>query len=175
MLEVKVIEGLGTTIDVVLVDGILKVQDTIILQGFNGAIVTQIRALLTPHPMKEMRVKAEYIHHQKIRGAMGIKISAPGLEHAIAGSELLTATGETAIEAARLEIEGNLIDIMDKYVDKGCEGVCVQASTLGSLEALLEFLLQSKIPVCSIAIGPVHKKDVMKAMKALASGSGASN
>ena len=56
---------------------------------------------------------------------------------------------------------------MDKFVDKTAEGVCVQASTLGSLEALLEFLLDKKIPVCSIAIGPVHKKDVMKAMKAL--------
>ena len=39
-LEVKVIEGLGTTIDVVLVNGVLKVGDTIILQGFNGPIVT---------------------------------------------------------------------------------------------------------------------------------------
>jgi len=63
VLEVKVIEGLGTTIDVVLVNGLLKVQDTIVLQGFNGPIVTQVRALLTPQPMKEMRVKAEYIHH----------------------------------------------------------------------------------------------------------------
>jgi translation initiation factor 5B len=36
------------------------------------------------------------------------------------------------------------------------------------MEALLEFLLSSKIPVCSISIGPVHKKDVMKAMKVLA-------
>jgi translation initiation factor 5B len=36
------------------------------------------------------------------------------------------------------------------------------------MEALLEFLLTSKIPVCSISIGPVHKKDVMKAMKVLA-------
>ena len=91
VLEVKIIEGLGTTIDVVLVNGLLKVQDTIILQGFNGPIVTQVRALLTPHPLKEIRVKAEYIHHQKIKGAMGIKISAPGLENAIAGSELLKA------------------------------------------------------------------------------------
>jgi translation initiation factor 5B len=31
VLEVKVIEGLGTTIDVVLVNGLLKVQDTIVL------------------------------------------------------------------------------------------------------------------------------------------------
>ena len=98
---------------------------------------------------------------------MGIKICAPNLEHAIAGSELLLAHNETEIQAAKKEIEENLIDIMDKYVDKSKEGVCVQASTLGSLEALLEFLLQSKIPVCAISIGPVHKKDVMKAMKAL--------
>ena len=100
VLEVKVIEGLGTTIDVVLVNGLLKVQDTIVLQGFNGPIVTQIRALLTPHPMKEMRVKAEYIHHQKIKGAMGIKISAPGLENAIAGSELYVAKNDSEIHAA---------------------------------------------------------------------------
>ena len=40
VLEVKVIEGLGTTIDVVLVNGLLKVGDTIVLQGFNGAIIT---------------------------------------------------------------------------------------------------------------------------------------
>lgn len=125
VLEVKVIEGLGTTIDVVLVNGLLKVSDTIILQGFNGAIVTQIRALLTPHPLKEMRVKAEYIHHQKIKGAMGIKISAPGLENAIAGSELLRGTTPQQIEEAKAEIEDNLVDIMDKFVDKNKEGVCV--------------------------------------------------
>lgn len=168
VLEVKVIEGLGTTIDVLLVNGLLKVQDTIVLQGFNGPIVTQIRALLTPYPMKEMRVKGEYLHHQKIKGAMGIKISAPGLENAIAGSELLCPKNETEIQEARQEIEDNLYDILDKYVDKTQDGVCVQASTLGSMEALLEFLLTSKIPVCSISIGPVHKKDVLKAAKILA-------
>lgn len=33
---------------------------------------------------------------------------------------------------------------------------------------MLEFLYTSKIPVVSIGIGPVHKKDVLKAMTAMA-------
>ena len=99
---------------------------------------------------------------------MGIKIAAPGLENAIAGSELLRANGQKEIDAATEEMADNICEIMDKYVNKNEDGVCVQASTLGSLEALLEFLLTSKISVCNISIGPVHKKDVMKAMKVLA-------
>ena len=167
VLEVKVIEGHGTTIDVVLVNGVLKVGDTIVISGLNGPIKTNIRALLTPFPMKEMRVKGEYQHHKKIKGAMGIKISAPGLDHAIAGSELFKCSNEDEVQEAIEQIEGDLVDILEKYVDKTSEGVCVQASTIGSLEALLEFLYVSKIPVSSVNIGPVHKKDVLKAMKSL--------
>ena len=167
VLEVKVIEGLGTTIDVILVNGTLNVGDTIVLAGFNGPIATTIRALLTPQPMREMRVKGDYIHHESIKGAMGIKISAPGLENAMAGSELYRATSDEQIEQYKTQIADDLVDIMDKYVDKTSHGVCVQASTIGSLEALLEFLKSMKIPVTSINIGPVHRKDVLKAMKSL--------
>lgn len=42
----------------------------------------------------------------------------------------------------------------------------VHASTLGALEALLQFLrdeCKPPIPVCHINIGPIHKKDVMRA------------
>ncbi len=57
VLEVKTVEGLGTTVDVVLVNGALNRGDTIVLCGMNGPIVTQVRALLTPQPLRELRVK----------------------------------------------------------------------------------------------------------------------
>lgn len=102
---------------------------------------------------------------------MGIKISAPGMEQAMAGSALFRCANATEIEKAKELIDDDLCDILDKYVDKTVEGVCVQASTIGSLEALLEFLkTTAKIPVSSVSIGPLHKKDVMKAMKSVTGG-----
>lgn len=167
VLEVKRIAGIGTTIDVVLVNGKLSEKDTIVVAGFNGPIVTSIRALLTPYPMKEMRVKGDYLHHKELYGAMGIKISAPGLELALAGGELYKAENEEQVQALCEEIEETMFNFAEKYVNPSEEGVCVQASTLGSLEALLEFLKTSKIPVCSVNIGVVYKKDIMKALKAI--------
>ncbi|KAI8003625.1 Eukaryotic translation initiation factor 5B [Camellia lanceoleosa] len=54
VLVVKVIEGHGATLDVVLVNGVLQEGDQIVVCGMQGPIVTSIRALLTPHPMKEL-------------------------------------------------------------------------------------------------------------------------
>ncbi|GAA5955764.1 hypothetical protein JCM8115_006845 [Rhodotorula mucilaginosa] len=163
VLEVKVIEGLGTTIDVVLVNGYLHEGDKIVLCGLNGAIVTQVRALLTPQPMKELRIKGQYVHHKQIKAAMGVKIVAPDLEKAIAGSRLLVCSEDDDEDELREEVMSDLTNLLNS-VDTSGRGVFVQASTLGSLEALLEFLKSDavKIPVAGINIGPVHRKDVMR-------------
>lgn len=162
VLEVKVIEGLGTTIDVILSNGVLHEGDRVVLCGNPEPIATNIRALLTPAEMKELRVKSQYVHNKEVKAAMGIKIAADGLDNAIAGSRLLVVGPDDDEEDLMDEVMGDLAHLLSK-VSKTGRGVSVQASTLGSLEALLEFLRVSKIPVASISIGPVFKKDVLRA------------
>ena len=55
--KVKAISGLGMTIDVILRNGFLKEGDTVVLCGVDGPFTTQLRALLTPQPLRELRVK----------------------------------------------------------------------------------------------------------------------
>ena len=81
-----------------------------------------------------------------LRAAQGVKIAAKELEKAIAGLNLLVANHPDEVEICREEIQAGLDRALNAIKLKQ-EGVFVQASTLGSLEALLEFLRTSKIPV----------------------------
>jgi translation initiation factor 5B len=55
VLEVKAIDGLGFTVDVVLLNGTLHEGETIVVSTLEGPVVTNIRALLTPPPNREIR------------------------------------------------------------------------------------------------------------------------
>ncbi|XP_048855253.1 eukaryotic translation initiation factor 5B isoform X2 [Brienomyrus brachyistius] len=162
VMEVKALPGMGTTIDVILINGRLCEGETIIVPGVEGPIVTQIRGLLVPPPLKELRVKNQYEKHKVVSTAQGVKILGKDLEKTLAGLPLLVAEKEDEIPVLRDELIRELKQTLSsiKLEEKG---VYVQASTLGSLEALLEFLRTSKVPYAGINIGPVHKKDVMKA------------
>ncbi|TYZ58991.1 hypothetical protein PybrP1_002143 [[Pythium] brassicae (nom. inval.)] len=164
VLEVKVIEGLGTTVDTILVNGTLNEGDTIVVCTLDGPVVTSIRSILTPHPMKEIRIKGEYIHHQTMKAAMGVKLAAHGLEKAVAGTPIYVVGPDDDVEELKDSVMSDLTGILDS-VKATKRGVLVQASTLGALEALLEFLrsCDPPIPVSCVNLGPVHKKDVMRA------------
>ena len=87
-----------------------------------------------------------------------------GLEHAIAGTGLYVVRADDDLEDIKESSMEDMKSILSR-IDKSGEGVYVQASTLGSLEALMEFLKSPavNIPVSGFGIGPVHKKDVIKA------------
>jgi translation initiation factor 5B len=165
VLEVKIIEGLGPTCDVVLVNGTLKEGDNIVISTMDGPVVTQIRALLTPPPNKESRVKSEYIHHRSIHGATGVKIVATDIGRAIAGTPVLVIDAEDDPEDVKEDVQQDLSQIM-KALETDAKGVMVHASTLGALEALIQFLrheCKPAIPVAHVAIGTIFKKDIMRA------------
>ena len=108
------IEGYGTTIDCMLVDGCIKKDDTIVILGFEGPIVTKVKALLTPHPMKEMRVKDQYLHHKEIWGANGLKLAAPGLDNAVAGTPLIVCKNEDEIDDAKAIVNNEYENVKKK-------------------------------------------------------------
>lgn len=161
VLEVKVEEGIGTTLDVILVNGVLHVNDTIVVASMNGPIVTKIRALMTPEPMKELRVKSLWVHYEKVYAAMGCKIAAPDLTGAIAGSELFVARTPEEVPDLVAQCEADINSVFTS-VDKTEDGLLVHASTLGSLEALLHELKKKKYAVNSASIGPVFRKDLLQ-------------
>jgi len=162
VLEVKAIGGFGTTIDVVLVNGRLKFGQTIVLTGTEGPIVTTVKALLTPSKMQDLRVKNQYLEHKELKAAQGVKIAAKELEKTIAGLSLRVAYNPDEVDIVKAEAEKDLASALNAIKLKPL-GVFVQASTLGSLEALLDFLKTSKIPYAGVRIGPVVRKDVMRA------------
>jgi translation initiation factor 5B len=162
VLELKVTEGFGTTIDVILRNGVLKVNDRIILCGLQGPIDTRIKTLLQPNPLTELRVKGAYSKPNRIQAAIGLKIVAPDLEKVIPGSSVIVCGQDDDAEDLKEEVMEDLEGMLAHSALQDV-GVCVQASTIGSLEALLSFLEDQKIPVCGINIGPIHLKDVKKA------------
>jgi len=164
VLEVKAIDGLGMTVDVLVVNGYLKEGDRAVLCTLDGPIVTEIRGLLTPPPSREMRVKSEYIHHKEVKGARGVKLIGNNLEKVMAGTPVMVVGSDDEEEDIKAEVMSDLTNLENKLsTDK--TGVLVQASTLGALEALLQFLREDTkppIPVSAIGIGTIHKRDVTK-------------
>lgn len=160
LLEVKVVEGFGYTIDVILIDGELHEGDRICVCGIEGPIVTKVKSILVPHSLKEMRVKNPFKTVKHAKASLGLKIVAPDLERVISGSKVLKVEVGKEEEAKHaLQEELNLVI---KGIKTQALGVHVQASTLGSLEALASFLEKERVPVSNIGIGNIKKTDVVR-------------
>jgi len=155
-------DDLGVTMDVLLKNGVLRTGDRIVLAGATGPIVTTIKGLLTPEPLRDMRTKQKYTNHSSVNTSMGIKIFAPGLEKAIAGTTLRVVRDNADVEELKASAQADLQSIVVGF-EKEDIGVFVKAGELGKLEALLAIFRQRGIPVLEASVGEVQQKDVKRA------------
>jgi translation initiation factor 5B len=159
VLEVVEETGMGTTVNAIIFDGVLRKEDTVVLMGLNKPIVTKVRALLMPKPLDEMRDPRDKFNQvNEVRPSSGVKIVAPNLDGALPGSPILVASGsvEEAIQKVMAEVESIRIR-------SGEDGVVVKADTLGSLEAIVSELEKKGIAVRIGDLGPVSERDVIEA------------
>ncbi|WP_276258088.1 translation initiation factor IF-2 [Haloglomus litoreum] len=156
VLEVKEEQGFGTTIDVVLYDGTVREDDTIVVGGQNDPIVTEVRALLQPRPLAEIRTESRFENVDEVVAAAGIKIAAPDLDRAMAGAPVRVVRDQD-LDDVIAEVEQELAQF---EVHTAEEGVVVKADTLGSLEAIADALEDAEVPIVRAEVGDVAPRDI---------------
>jgi len=161
ILEVKEEVGLGVTVNVIIYEGILRKDDTIILGGKNEPIVTTIRALLLPKPLDEIRdPRDKFSSVEEVSAAAGVKIAAPNLDDALAGAPLYVVPSKEELDDYIREISEEVQKIR---VSTDVDGVILKADALGSLEAIAESLGRNGIPIRLADVGDVSKRDITEA------------
>ncbi|MCS7144345.1 MAG: translation initiation factor IF-2 [Archaeoglobaceae archaeon] len=158
ILEIKEERGVGITCDAIIYDGTLKVGDKIVIGGKDDVIVTNVKAILKPPPAKEMRVESKFMRVEGITAAAGIKIVAPNLENAIAGSEFEAVDSEEDVNRFRERVRKEYEEIAIRTEG---EGIVLKTDTIGSLEAMINELKSHNIPIKKAEVGEVDKRDVV--------------
>ncbi len=161
VLEVKEEPGLGLTLNTIVYDGILRRDDAIVVGGRDKPIVTRVRAILVPKPLDEIRdPRDRFSNVDVVSAAAGVKIVAPGLEGALAGAPLYAVgEGESAERYVRLVGE----EVERIRIATGIDGVVLKADTLGSLEAIADYMKSNNVPIRLADVGDVSKRDVTEA------------
>jgi translation initiation factor 5B len=162
VLEVKDQKGFGATVDAVLYDGTVREGDRVVVGGANGPIVTEIRALLQPRPLAEIRTENRFERVKAVSAAAGVKIAAPDLDNAMAGAPLRVVRDsdeKRVVEEVRAELA-------DLAVETAEDGVVVKADTLGSLEAIANALGEAEVPILRAEVGDIAPRDIAVASTA---------
>lgn len=156
ILEKNEIKGLGITIDIILYDGTLHVNDTIGFATPDGVKTAKVKALLKPRSFHKGSDSAgNYDYVEWVGAASGVKISCNGLEDAIPGSPIIQVTEENYANEIKSEI-GEVFK-----TDK--TGIILKADTIGSIDAISKLLKSEKFNISKKEIGKVTKRDIMDA------------
>jgi translation initiation factor 5B len=161
VLEVSREPGLGVVLKSIHLDGVIRTGDIIVTAGLEGVITSRIRSILMPSPLDEIRdprfrfkpIDASY-------PASGIIISGPDLEGVIAGAPFYALQNVGDIDVYKNEVVKEVESIK---VDTDTLGVILKADTLGSLEAMVEYVGRKGISIRKADVGPISKSDIVQA------------
>jgi len=161
VLEVKEEIGLGITINVIIYDGILRKGDIIVIGGKAKPIVTNVRAVLLPKPLDEIRdPRDKFSSVNEVSAAAGVKIAAPDLDEALAGAPVYVVPPGDNID----EYVKTVSDEVEKLkITTDTDGIILKTDALGSLEAIAESLGRNRIPIRLADVGDISKRDVTEA------------
>ena len=161
ILEVNDEVGLGTTANMILIDGQMKKGDSVIVAKRDSVIITKPKAMLLPKPLDEMRdPRDKFKPVIEVEAAAGIKIASPDLEGVLPGSTVYVTSDESKIEEFKKIIESEMKSV---FVSTETNGIILRCDTIGSLEALTEMLRRAQVPISKADIGPINRRDVMEA------------
>ncbi len=164
ILEVREETGLGTTLDTIIYEGVLKKSDTVVVGGLDDVIVAKIRALLLPKALDEIRdPKEKFTHVDEVHAAAGVKIVSPDIKGALAGAPVYAVSDLDKLEEIMSKVRDEVSSIR---IQKDSSGIVLKTDTLGSLEAVSQFLQDRKIPVRIADVGQIVKRDIVEAQAA---------
>ncbi|MGA7977908.1 MAG: translation initiation factor IF-2 [Nitrososphaeraceae archaeon] len=161
VLEVKDELGLGPSANIILIDGVLKQGDRVVVAKRDNAIVTKVKALLLPKPLDEMRdPRDKFRPVDQVVAAAGLKITSPELDGVLAGSPLYVLKDGEDEGRLRSLVES---EIKAAIIRTDSNGIVLRCDTIGSLEATVDLLRKDKIPIQSADIGHITRRDVLAA------------
>lgn len=153
IIEIKEEKGLGTTLDVIIFDGILRKNDEVLFLTNEGARKTRVRGLLVPN----VTGTEKFTYVDEAVAAAGVKIFAPDLEGAIPGSPIDVVKD---FEEDKQKIEAQFKSVV--FEKKG-KGVILRADSLGSVEAIIRLFEEAGIPIKDAGVGKITRKTVIEA------------
>jgi translation initiation factor 5B len=161
VLEINEEVGLGPSANVILLDGVLKHGDSIVIAKREGAIITKIKSILLPKPLDEMRdPRDKFRPVEQVVSAAGLKITSPDLNGVLAGSPLYALEKKNDENTLKQMIES---EVKSAILSTDSNGIILRCDTIGSIEAITDLLKRADIPVRSADIGNITRRDIIEA------------
>ena len=162
VLEVNEEIGLGPSANLILIDGVLRVGDTVLVAKRDKAVTTKIKALLLPKPLDEMRdPRDKFKPVSEVMSAAGIKVTSPDLDGVLAGSPLYVLENKDQETSLRPVVEDEVRNAI--ITDTNTNGIILRCDTIGSLEAIRDMLKKADVPMQKADIGHITRRDILAA------------